>query len=116
MGDKSAAEAAIAEGLKDNEKHRWGSDQVDGWMMLAEDLAQMGEYDRALEVARKIDYAPVRARALQLIAYHETQAGHANRAIVWAQTVEDPDGRAETFIGIAAGLIEHITGKIQDLN
>src|SRR5205807_1459576 len=60
MGDKSAAESTIGEGLKDNEKHRWGSDQVNGWMMLAEAIAYMGEYDRALQVARKIECAPIR--------------------------------------------------------
>jgi len=116
MGDKSAAEATIAAGLRDNETPRPGSDQIDGWIMLADDLAYMGEYDRALQVTRKIEYADFRARALQLIAYHETQAGHADWAISWAVGVEDPEGRARTFVGIAAGLIERITGKVQDLN
>lgn len=115
MGDKSAAEATIAEGLIENEKHRWGSDQVNGWMMLAEDLAYLGEYDRALQVSRKIEYAPIRARALQLVAYRETRAGHGDWANSWAQGVEDPEGRTRTFVGIAAGLIEQITGKDQDI-
>ena len=116
MGDKSAADVTIAEGLRANEKHRWGSDQVSGWMMLAEDLAYMGEYDRALQVARKNEDAGTRARALQLVAYRETQAGHGDWAISWAQGVEDPEGRARIFVGIAAGLIEQITGKDQDIN
>ncbi len=116
MGDKSAAESTIAEGLKDNEKHRWGSDQVNGWMMLAEALASMGEYDRALQVARKIEYAPIRARTLELVAYHETEAGHQDWAISWAQEIEDPEGQARTFLGIADALVEQVPGEGQDIN
>jgi len=116
MGDKSAAETTIAEALRNNEKHRWGSDQVNGWMMLAEDLAYLGEYDRALQVAWKIEYMPIRARALQLVAFRETQAGHGDWASSWVQGVEDPEGRARAFLGIAAGLIEQMTGKDEDIN
>lgn len=115
MGDKARAEATIAEALKDNETVRWGSDQVNGWMMLAEDLAFMGEYDRALAVARKNEHDGSRARTLQLIAYRETQAGHGDWAMAWGQRVEDPEGRARTLVGIAAGLIEKITGKDEDI-
>lgn len=115
MGDKSGAEATIAEGLGVNEKLRAGSDQVNGWMMLAEDLSQMGEYDRALEVARKIEDAEFRARALQLVAYRETVAGHGDWALAWVQGVEDPEGRARTLVGIAGGLIQRITGKDQEI-
>ena len=105
MGDKSVAEATISEALRNNEKHRWGSDQVNGWMMLAEDVAYMGEYDRALQIAWKIEDTTIRARALESVAFHETQAGHGDWALSWAQGVEDPEGRARTFLGIAEGLI-----------
>lgn len=115
MGDKAGAEATIAEALKDNETHRWGSDQVNGWMMLAEDLASMGEYDRALAVAWKNEDQGSRAPALELVAYWETRAGHGDWAIAWGQGVEDPEGRARTFVAIAAGLIEQITGKDEDI-
>ena len=115
MGDRASAEATIAEALKDNETHRWGSDQVNGWMMLAEDLASMGEYDRALAVAWKNEDEDSRASALELVAYRETQAGHVDGAIAWGQGVEDAEGRARTFVAIAAALIEQITGKDEDI-
>ena len=109
MEDRIGAEETIAKGLRKNEGQGRGSDQVNGWMILAEDLAYMGEHEWALGVANKIKYADIRARALQLVAYHETGAGHGDWAISWAKGIDDPEGRARTFLGIAAGLIEQIT-------
>src|SRR5262249_5005771 len=116
MGDRPSAEATIAAALVDNEGQRWGSDQVNGWVMLAEDLAALGDYERALQVAQKIDPPDeFGARALQLVAYRQTLAGHADSAILWARALTDPEARAGAFIGIASGLIEQITGKEQDI-
>jgi len=115
MGDKAAAEATIARGLKDNEGVRFGSDQVGGWMMLAQSLAYMGEYDRAVEVALKSLPGDTGADALRWVAYDETQDGHGDWAMRWAEKIEDPEGRASASVGIAAGLIEQITGRKEDV-
>lgn len=115
MGNKAAAEATIAQALKDNEGVRFGSDQVGGWMMLAQDLAYMGEYDRAVQVALKSLPGDTGADALRWVAYDETLDGHGDWAMSWAERIEDPEGRASAFVGIATGLIEQITGEKEDV-
>lgn len=84
-------------------------------MMLAQSLAYMGEYDRAVEVALKSLPGDTGADALRWVAYDETQDGHGDWAMRWAEKIEDPEGRASASVGIAAGLIEQITRKKEDV-
>jgi len=115
MGNKAAAEATIAEALKENEGLRFGSDQAGGWMMLAQDLVYLDDHDRAFQVALKSLPGDIGADALRWVAYDETLEGRAVWAMSWAERIEDAEGRASALVGIAAGLIEQITGEKQDV-
>jgi hypothetical protein len=84
-------------------------------MTLAEDLAHLGQYDRAVQVAQRNGAGFHAAEGLKLVAYRETHSGHAEWALAWARGLEDPESRARAFLGVAGGLIEHIAGQEEDI-
>lgn len=84
-------------------------------MMLAQDLVYLDDHDRAFQVALKSLPGDIGADALRWVAYDETLEGRAVWAMSWAERIEDAEGRASALVGIAAGLIEQITGEKQDV-
>src|SRR5271166_423798 len=97
--------------LQDNEKKRYGSDQVQGWAVVADTEAFLGHFERAHEIANKIDDHYFRGRALGFIAEREVEAGHSDDALVWAQRLKDPNERAAAYVGIARKMIEDLQDR-----
>jgi len=107
-GDRIAAEQTLERALKENEKPAFGQDQVDGWSLLADTFAFLGHFDRAHQIALKIDDHYFRGRALGFIAQREVEAGRSKEALAWAKQLEDPNERASTYLAIAGTTIEKL--------
>jgi tetratricopeptide (TPR) repeat protein len=107
-GDRIAAEQTLELALQENEKPAYGQDQVDGWALLADTFAFLGHFDRAQEIALKVDDHYFRGRALGFIAQREVEAGRSEQALAWAKQLEDPDERASTYLAIARTTIEKL--------
>jgi tetratricopeptide (TPR) repeat protein len=107
-GDRTGAEHTLEVALQENEKPAFGSDQVDGWALLADTFAFLGHFDRAHKIASKINDHYFRGRALGFIAQREVEAGHSEAALAWAKQLKDPDERASAYLAIAETTIEKL--------
>jgi len=107
-GDRIAAEQTLELALQENERPAYGSDQVDGWGLLADTFAFLGNLDRAHKIAAKIDDHYFRGWALGLIAKREVEAGHSEEALAWAKQLQDADERASAYLAIAGTTIEKL--------
>lgn len=106
--DRDGAEKTVQMALQDNEKKRYGSDQVDGWAVVADTVAFLGHFERAHEIANRIDDHFYRGRALNFIAEREVEAGHSDEAMEWAKQLKDPNERTAAYLGIAQKMIEDL--------
>ena len=104
--DKHGAIRTLNLALKENEKPRFGSDQVDGWAILADTLAQLGQFDPARETVMKISDSFYRGRGLSFIASREVKAGRTREIIAWTSNLSDPEDRCASFLSIAETMIE----------
>jgi len=111
-GDRIGAEHTLELALQENEKPAYGSDQVDGWALLADTFAFLGHFDRAHKIASKIDDHYFRGRALGFIAEREVEAGHSEEALAWAKQLKDPDERASAYLAIAETTIEKLKDEL----
>jgi hypothetical protein len=109
-GDKDAAERIVELGLHANEKHRWGTDQVYGWVDLADRLAYLGHFERALAVAAKSDGSFFRGEGFYAVAYRQTLAGQRVDAVRWIASLKDPDERSGALLGVAKATVEQHKG------
>lgn len=107
-GDRSGAEHSLELALGENEKPVFGSDQVDAWALLADTFAFLGHFERAHEIAARIDDHYFRGRALGFIAEREVEAGHSEEALAWAKQLKDPCERASAYLAIAETTIEKL--------
>jgi tetratricopeptide (TPR) repeat protein len=107
-GDRIGAEQTLEVALQENEKTAYGSDQVDGWALLADTFAFLGHFDRAHKIASKIDDHYFRGRALGFIAQREVEAGRSEEALAWASQLKDSDERASAYLAIAETTIEKL--------
>lgn len=107
-GDRIGAEQTLELALQENEKTAFGSDQVDGWALLADTFAFLGHFDRAHRIASKIDDHYFRGRALGFIAQREVEGGHSEEALAWAKQLKDPDERSSAYLAIAGTTIEKL--------
>ncbi len=107
-GDTDGAERTLQTAVQANEKHRWGADQVNGWVALADTLAFLGHFERARSIALKSDDSSFRGAGLNLVAYRETAAGRSADALAWANRLKDPDERSAAFLGVAKAMIEDL--------
>jgi tetratricopeptide (TPR) repeat protein len=105
-GDRVGAEHTLDLALQENEKPAFGSDQVDGWALLADTFAFLGDFDRAHKIASKIDDHYFRGRALGFIAEREVEAGRSGEALAWAKKLRDPNERASAYLAISESTIE----------
>ncbi|MFA0778571.1 MAG: hypothetical protein RJAPGHWK_000057, partial [Candidatus Fervidibacter sp.] len=64
--------------------------------------AEAGQFDRALQVAQKIEDALLRFRALRDIAKAMAEAGQFDRAVEVAETIDDPIARLQALAAIMA--------------
>lgn len=111
-GDRIGAEHTLELALQENEKTAYGSDQVDGWALLADTFAFLGHFDRAHKIASTIDDHYFRGRALGFIAEREVEAGHSEEALAWAKQLKDPDERASAYLAIAETTIEKLKDEL----
>jgi tetratricopeptide (TPR) repeat protein len=107
-GDRIGAERTLELALQENEKPAFGSDQVDGWALLADTFAFLGHFDRAHKIAARIDDHYFRGRALGFIAAREVEAGQSEEALAWAKQLKDPNERASAYLAIAETTIEEL--------
>jgi len=107
-GNSDGAERTLEIALKANEKHRWGTDQVNGWVSLADTLAFLGHFDQARDIARKTDDPFFRGQGLRAVAYRQTAAGRREDALAWVNTLKGPDERSAAFLGVAQAMIEEL--------
>jgi tetratricopeptide (TPR) repeat protein len=107
-GDRIGAEHTLELALQENEKTAYGSDQVDGWALLADTFAFLGHFDRAHKIAARIDDHYFRGRALGFIAEREVAAGHSEETLTWAKQLMDPDERASVYLSVAEATIEKL--------
>jgi hypothetical protein len=108
--DKDAAERIVELALHANEKHRWGTDQVYGWVDLADRLAYLGHFERALAVAAKSDDSFFRGEGFNAVAYRQTLAGERADALRWIAGLKDPDERSGALLGVAKATVEQLKG------
>ena len=108
--DRIGAEHTLELALQENEKPAFGQDQVDGWALLADTFAYLGQFDRAHKIASKINDHYFRGRALGFIAQREVEAGHAEDALTWAKQLKDSDERASAYLGIVDASIAKLKG------
>jgi tetratricopeptide (TPR) repeat protein len=113
-GDRVAAEQTLDLALKENEKSAFGADQVNGWTLLADAFAFLGDFDRAHKIALKIDDHYFRGRALGFIAQREVEAGLSEKTLRWAAQLEDPDERASSYLAIAGAMIDNLKSGNRD--
>jgi len=104
--DKHGAIQTLDLALKENEKHRFGSDQVDGWAILADTLAYLGQFDQARETVMKISDSFYRGRGLSFVASRAVEAGRTREIIAWSSNLSDPEDRCASFMSIAETMIE----------
>jgi len=116
VGDRNGARATVDQALQENEEWKPGSEQVNGWVMLADTLAFLGDFEHAHKIVPKIKDDYFTGRALRFIAYREVIAGHTQEALRWSREVQGPVERSAAFLGVAAALIEQLTGKPADLS
>lgn len=107
-GDTDGAERTLETAVKANEKHRWGADQVNGWVALADTFAFLGHFERAHSIALRSDDSSFRGAGLNVVAYREVAAGHSGDALAWANTLRDPDERSAAFLGVAKAMIDDL--------
>lgn len=107
-GDRIGAEQTLEWALKENEEPAFGQDQVDAWALLADTFAFLGHFDRAHQIASKIDDHFFRGRALGFIAQREVEAGRSEEALAWAMELKDPNERASTYLAISETTIEKL--------
>ncbi|MFA0732235.1 MAG: hypothetical protein BKPUNTRY_001782, partial [Candidatus Fervidibacter sp.] len=69
---------------------------------IAYAMAEAGQFDRALQVAQKIEDARVRSEALRDIAYAMAKAGQFDLAVEVAETIDDPTARLLALAAIMA--------------
>jgi tetratricopeptide (TPR) repeat protein len=112
-GDRIGAEHTLELAMQENEKPAYGSDQVDGWALLADAFAFLGHFDRAHQIASKINDHYFRGTALGFIAQREAEAGHSEEALVWAKQLKDPDERSSAYLAIAETTIEELKDKLK---
>jgi tetratricopeptide (TPR) repeat protein len=110
-GDRIGAEHTLELALQENEKPAFGSDQVDGWALLADTFAYLGQFDRAHKIASKITDHYFRGRALGFIAAREVAAGHSEEALAWARQLKDSDERASAYLGIVNASVEKLKSE-----
>lgn len=111
IDDQEGAERTLQMALLDNEKQRYGSDQVQGWGVVADTEAFLGHFERAHEIANKINDHYFRGRALGFIAEREVEAGHSDEALAWAKRLKDPNERAAAYVSIAGKMVEDLQQK-----
>lgn len=107
-GDCIGAEQTLELALQENEKPAYGQDQVDGWALLADTFAFLGNFDRAQKIALKINDHYFRGRALGFIAQREVEAGRSEEALAWAKRLKDPNERASAYLAITGTTIEKL--------
>jgi hypothetical protein len=112
-GDRIGAEQTLELALQENEKPAYGSDQVDGWALLADTFAFLEHFDRAHQIASKINDHYFRGRALGFIAQREAEAGHSEEALAWAKQLKDPDERSSAYLAIVETNIEELKGEVK---
>lgn len=107
-GDTRGAEKTIDWAMKENETPRLGSDQVDGWAVLADTLAYLGQFERARETVMKISDSFYRGRGLGFIVSRGVEANRLQETVEWASKLSNPEDRAEAFLRIAEALVEQL--------
>ena len=107
-GDTQEAEKALDWALKENGRPRLGSDQIDGWAVLADTLAYLGEFERARETVMRISDSSYRGRGLGFIASRRIEANRLQETVDWASKLSSPEDRAETFLRIAQALVGQV--------
>jgi tetratricopeptide (TPR) repeat protein len=107
-GDRSGAEHTLELAVQENEKPAFGSDQVDAWALLADTFAFLGHFDRAHQIASKINNHYFRGRAFGFIAQREVEASHSEAALAWTKRLKDPDERASAYLAIAEATIANL--------
>ena len=113
-GDRIGAEHTLELALQENEKPAFGQDQVDGWALLADTFAYLGQFDRAHKIASKISDHYFRGRALGFIAQREVEAGQSEEALAWAKHLSDPDERASAYLAIVRSTIEKLKDESKE--
>jgi tetratricopeptide (TPR) repeat protein len=111
IGDRAGAEKTVELALhenENNERHKYGSDQVDGWAVVADTVAFLGDFSRAHQIASKIDDPYFRGIALNFIAKREVEAGHWEEAVSWVGKLKDPDERVASYLGIIQAMIQKL--------
>jgi hypothetical protein len=92
--------------LQANEEPQLGSDQVQGWVALADTAAFLGGFERAHEIARKIRDHCFKGEALGLIAYREVIAGRRSQTLVWASQLQDVEERSAALVGVGEAMVD----------
>jgi tetratricopeptide (TPR) repeat protein len=77
-------------------------DELDRSSVLVGVLAKAGQFDRALQIAQKIEDASGRSWALSDIAIVLAKAGQFDRALQIAQKIEDESIRSWALVGVLA--------------
>lgn len=113
IGDMNGAEQTLTIAMQSNEKHRWGADQVNGWVSLADSYAFLGHFDKARKIALKSDDSFFRGEGLHCAAYRETAAGKGTDAMVWAEAIHDPEEHGAALLGIAKAMIEDLQSNAE---
>ncbi len=101
-----AAASALAQALQFAQAATYPNDYRKAWSLapIAQLYAQIGEPDRALQVAQQIENAPYyQSAAMVAVADQYLQAGQFDRAIAIVSDVSEGDQRATILGAIAAG-------------
>ena len=109
--DRDEAERIVELALHANEKHRWGSDQVNGWVVLAETLAYLGHFEKAWTTATKSDDASFRGEGFKWVAYHQTLAGDKAEALRRTDRLKDANERSGALLGVAKAMVDRLKGE-----
>lgn len=107
-GDKPGAERTLNWALKENEQPQSGSDQEQGWAVMGDTLAYLGQFQRARETVLRISEAFDRGRGLGYVASRGIEAKRVQETIEWASKLTNPEDRSETFLRIAETMIDQL--------
>jgi serine protease Do len=74
-------------------------------------MATAGQFERALQIAQKIEGGSKRSSALRVIAKAMAEAGQLDRALEVAETIDHPIVRLQALAAILAAKREAEKGK-----
>lgn len=103
VGQKDKAAEVLSQAIH-NTKAIWGASSVKDTVLekIAVNYAQLGDYERGIQVANKILGDITKGRALAQIVVQYVVAGDYNHARQLANTIEAKSSQARAFLEIAA--------------